>query len=271
MGRTQRSTRVRAAIVGSLTAVLLSSDAAATASAQTHEEAIQMSWDGRGLAEETRESFLGAPITVPGDRAERTLLVRNDGPSAGVLRAAITEVDLLGSGSAADGRGFYDDLTVHWDAGQGSVSELSMAELHANDTTHIFQTNLEQDATAELTIGYDFPLEATSGNRSEAGPRSGSFEVLLTLGAEAPAGVEHSPPEDRRSERHPAESPFIPGGETMVGEAEENFLTPQRSGPSFLADTGWGTLWLAALGVTAVGLGWWLRRTAAKRELGRRR
>src|SRR5699024_9901321 len=51
------------------------------AAAAAHSEAVPLSWDGRSYAATTTESFLGTPVTVPGDNASRTLLVRNDGPT----------------------------------------------------------------------------------------------------------------------------------------------------------------------------------------------
>src|SRR5699024_1902204 len=41
-------------------------------------EAVQLSWDGSSFASSTLENFFGAPVSVPGDSATRTLLVRND-------------------------------------------------------------------------------------------------------------------------------------------------------------------------------------------------
>src|SRR5690606_987841 len=60
-----------------------------------YDESIHMSWDGTTYTGVTTESFLGTPVAVPGDSASRTVLVRNDGPATGTLRASIVNVDLL--------------------------------------------------------------------------------------------------------------------------------------------------------------------------------
>src|SRR5699024_1738639 len=97
-------------------------------------EAVQLSWDGSSFASSTLENFFGAPVSVPGDSATRTLLVRNDGPADATLRATIVNVNLLGPGAAGvhhhaghqapDDSGlyvgagpqgnFYDDLHLSW-------------------------------------------------------------------------------------------------------------------------------------------------------------
>lgn len=248
--RTHRVMIVRTAVLGMLSAVLLLSGTAAGAAAQTNEEAIQMSWDGRSYVAETFESFVGTPVVVPGDQASRTLLVRNEGPSVGVLRASITNVELLSSGSAAGDDDFYNDLTVHWNTGQASMTELG-----ANEATEVIERPLEEGETTELTIGYEFPLEATSGNRAEVGARSATFDVVLTLGGERPSNQEHS---------SSAAPPPSGGAEETSSEAGLRSLTPQRPAPGFLAETGWNALWLAVLGAIAMALGGWLRRTAVK-------
>lgn len=250
-------TMVRTAVLGMLSAVLLLSGTVAAVAAQTNEDAIQMSWDGRTYVAETFESFVGTPVVVPGDQASRTLMVRNEGPSAGVLRVTITNVELLGGGSAAGDDDFYDDLTVHWNTGKASMTELS-----TNETTEVIERPLEEGETKELTIGYEFPLQAHSGNRAEVGARSASFDVVLTIGGERPSDPEHISPAAPRSSGVVDES---------SSEAGQSVLTPQRPGPGFLAETGWSALWLAVLGVLAIALGGWLRRTAAKRNNARTR
>lgn len=250
-------TIVRTAVWGMLSAVVLLSVIAAAAAAQTNEDAIQMSWDGRTYVAETFESFVGTPVVVPGDHASRTLLVRNEGPSEGVLRAAITNVELLGGASAAGDDDFYDDLTVHWSNGKASMNELG-----ANEATEVIERPLEEGETTELTIGYKFPLQSTSGNRAEVGARSASFDVVLTLGGERPSDPENS------SSAAPPSSGVV---DESSSEGGQSVLTPQRPGPDFLAETGWSALWLAVLGALAIAVGGWLRRTAAKRNNARTR
>ena len=239
---------VRRAVLGTLTAALLSSPTAAAA-AQGSEETIQMSWDGRSYADQTVESFVGAPVVVPGDQDSSTLIVRNEGPTAGVLRATISNVQMGSVSRAADNDDFYDDLSVRWDSGQNSVTDLA-----ANGDTPVMRTRLEQGETAKLTIGYELPLEVTSGNRTEVGKRSASFDVILTLGGELPEAAESRSAEPTSGDRAVGEN----------SEAGSDWFTPVRPGPGFLAETGMNLLWLAVLGILAVSVGGMMRRAAAK-------
>ena len=157
--------------------------------------AIQMSWDGSAYSDTTIESFVGFPVTVPGDSTSRTLTVRNDGPSDGTLRVSIVNVDLLRTPSADE---FYDDLRVTWNRGSASISDLDSA-----GTTRVMEISLAKGATTPVTIGYDFPVESTTGNRSNVGARQGSFDVLLELGgddAEADAGADSTAGADPTAE-----------------------------------------------------------------------
>lgn len=153
----------------------------AQAAAATTEDAIQLSWDGSNYAATTTETFVGLPVIVPGDQASRTLTVRNDGSAAGVLTATIDDVELL---EASEPDSFYDDVMIEWDGGQASL-----AELDTNGETRIAETTLGEGETTTVTIGYDFPVEAESGNVSQSGERSGTFDVDLALEGQSPAAA----------------------------------------------------------------------------------
>src|SRR5690606_40417791 len=88
------STRTRRAAMTVALAAVLTAGAGTAHADPSYDEAIQLSWDGRTYTSVTAESFLGTPVSVPGDSASRTLLVRNDGPTAGTLRASIVNVEL---------------------------------------------------------------------------------------------------------------------------------------------------------------------------------
>lgn len=236
----QRS--ARAAACGALI-LALSGFAAMPASADETNEAIQLSWDGTEYAATTTETFLGTPVTVPGDHAERSLIVRNDGPSAGTLSALITRVTLLPASAGSDDS-FYDDVLVGWGSDQASLSVLD-----SSDETQILTTSLDPGESTTITISYDFPVDSTSGNASAVGAREASFDVDLTLRDDTvPAGED--PP--LRTEDDP---PAAPAGET-----------PPRAG---LAATGGSPgFWIAVIGVLAVPTGLLLlrRRSASTGE-----
>ena len=159
---------------------------AAPAAATGYSDAIELSWDGTSYASSTTESFLGLPVSIPGDSASRTLQVRNSGPSAGTLTATISEVVL--DESVTDG--IYDDLLLSWPGGSASFADLS------NDGETTFLTlPLAQGASTPVTVTYSFPEEATTGNRSVNGAAASvDFDVVLTLSGELPTDPATTPP-----------------------------------------------------------------------------
>lgn len=202
---------------------------AVPASAISYTDAIQLSWNGTDYAPTTTESFLGVPVSVPGDSASRTLQVRNAGPTAGVLTASIVDAEARD----IDIDSFYDDLTISWEGGSASFAELVTA-----GDTEILEIPLAQGATTPVTIGYDFPVEATSGNSANGGPRQATFDVVLTISGELPT------------------TPTSTG----TGTATATATTPPATAapkPDDLSSTGAPVLGLAAGAVALVGLGAW--------------
>ncbi|MCM1012079.1 MULTISPECIES: hypothetical protein [unclassified Brevibacterium] len=154
-----------------------------SAAGADYSRAIQLSWDGSSYSDATTESFVGFPVAVPGDSTSRTIMVRNDGPTDGTLTVSIVDVELLTPTIDDD---FYSDLLIDWQTGRSSIRDLESA-----GTTRIIDMPLPQGETTPVTIGYVFPREATSGNKSDVGERQGRFDVLFQLGgddAEADAG-----------------------------------------------------------------------------------
>jgi len=247
----------RAATTAALTLALSGLGAAAHADA-FFDEAVHLSWDGRTYSGVTVESFLGTPVTVPGDSTSRTLLVRNDGPTAGVLRASIVDVELLDPhapdthhATGEDLGSFYDDLVVGW--GTGSAS---FADLGAEGVTTILEQDLAKGEELAITLSYALPAEARSGNRANVGEREASFDVLLEIGGDMPT----DPPEEATV------APVVlpPQGQPPASGT---------SGTGALPTTGAEIRVLAGLAALAAGLGAAVlvarRRTGAGRVPGR--
>ncbi|PWD50938.1 hypothetical protein C8046_10020 [Serinibacter arcticus] len=244
-----RTSTTTAAILTTLG--LLAIPAAASA-APAHDEAIQLSWDGDAFASSTTESFVGVPVAVPGDSAGRTLQVRNAGPTAGTLTATITGVDI----DEAVTDGVYDDLTLAWDGGSASFADLA-----ADGDTTFLTVPLAQGATTPVTISYELPADATTGNRAANGglPARASFDVVLTLGGELPTTTPPRTPQGAPPGT-PQGTPQVTAPPTAAGP------TPGRPGGSLSvtgADVGLGAL--VALGLFGGGAGLW----AASRRRGR--
>lgn len=229
---TARPNRRRGAAALAATAAVCAMTAMTALPAAADDEAIQLSWDGSSYAATTTESFFGAPVVVPGDHAERTLTVRNDGETGGTLSAAITNVDLLEAAAGRDDA-FYDEVTVTWNGGSATLAELA-----ASGETPIVETALGRGETAVITLAYDFPAEATSGNRSVVGDREAAFDVSLALGGDATAEP-------------------VPEPETSTPAP----VGPVADDPDGLAVTGGApALWLALIGAVLVPAGLLIRR-----------
>jgi len=221
---------IRACAAGAL--ALLAALTTGTGAHAAYEDAISLSWDGTTYTSVTSESFLGAPVTVPGDSASRTVLVRNDGPTAGVLRASIVNVGRLdpdapdvhhepehrdpdGSGAptgdpylgAGDQGNFYDDLVVRWPGGSATFTELDAA-----GTTEVLEVELAKGEEVPLTLSYELPVDATSGNKANVEPRLATFDVVFEIGGDLPPGPTPTPtPTPTPPNPSPPSTPSTPG------------------------------------------------------------
>jgi hypothetical protein len=223
----------RASLTGLALAAGLAAPAALAApagAATDPTDAISLSWDGAEYGASTTESFLGLPVSVPGDTATRTLTVRNDGPRQGVLTAEIVDVELLDPAAADPHGDFYDDLTLAWETADGAGAA-SFTTLDADGGRQIGELPLGRGQTTEVTLTYEFPYDATSGNRANVAVRQASFDVLLTIRGDDAAAP--------------------PAGPTR---------------PS-LPTTGADVLWLGTAAVLAVAAGLAVRGRAGRRQV----
>lgn len=219
--------RVRATLVV-LAALALGGPSAAQAADAT----IGLAWDGTTPVTAST-SFLGLPVTVPGDRAGRTLTVRNDGTTPAVLRAWVRDVRLQAPAQGSDDT-FYDDLTLRWDGGgvRGAGAFRTLAD---DGATLVAVTRLAPGGRTDLELTYELPTDAESGNASRVGGRSASFVVHVHLEGDAAAG----------------------GAAGAGGRA---------GGAGALASTGADALRLALLGVVGIGTGSLLLGAARRRR-----
>ena len=262
------STRTRRAAMTVALAAVLTAGAGTAHADPSYDEAIQLSWDGRTYTSVTAESFLGTPVSVPGDSASRTLLVRNDGPTAGTLRASIVNVELAdpdapdvhhnpehrspgeGYGGAGAQGDFYDDLRVRWAGGSASFTEL-----HEQGHTPILEIDLDTGEQVPINLAYELPLAATSGNRANVAPREASFDVLLEIGGTLPSATP-------TPSQKPAPTPTAPTGPTSDVGAP-------RTGGGQLQQTGADVGLLVLAAGAALGAGAGLAVLSARRRAAR--
>ncbi len=221
---------------------------------------IDLAWDG-GEPVTTDESFLGVPVAVPGDRAGRSLTVRNDSRVTGVLRAWVHDVQLQ---DPVAGRvdTFYDDVELRW-TGAGRSGAASLRELADGGRTLVAQAVLGPGEGTQVALVYELPEEAVSGNAAHVGSRAASFVVHLRLeertgstpgttpggatdGSDGGSGGGAGGGGDVRAPGTPADEADVTG----------RLLAPAGAGsPGALASTGADALRLALLGVVGIGSG----------------
>lgn len=258
---------VRPVAVLALAAGSLAAAAPALADGLNHEwasDSVHLAWDGSTYAVATT-SFLGAPVTVPGDRASRTLEVTNGGPTAGLLEAWIVDVELTGD----LGSPFFDELTVDWRATPGGHA--SVRELAAEGRTRVVRTELDPGESTLLTLGYELPAAATSGNRAVDGALGASFDVELRIAGLASDGPPDDGAPDDGSGDEDSEVPEdgeAPDGETPDddGESPDEGEDPREDPRDELAVTGSELAPAAAVVAGLLGLGVALVAAARRRR-----
>jgi hypothetical protein len=264
------TTRARSAAAGALVVGLVALGAG-SAHAGPLDDALQtewsgptvhLAWDGRTYTSAT-QSFVGTPVSVPGDVAGRTLTVVNDGPCGGTLYGWIVNVNLLDPGApdvhhnaahldpdrsgaargdpykgAGDQGRFYDDLSLRWRTAT-ETDGASFTTLAANDRSQILETPIAKGGSTNITLVYEFPYNATSGNSSNVAERRASFDAYLEI---------------KGDECEPVVPPVEDGD------------NPVTTGP--LADTGAVAGWLGAASMLLI-LGGVATRRAARHRTAR--
>ncbi|MBF0671202.1 MAG: LPXTG cell wall anchor domain-containing protein [Salinibacterium sp.] len=189
----------RAAVVAGLSMTAIVLGASPASAADSYDEAVTLSWDGSSYAATTTVTFFGVPVSVPGDSAERTVQVRNDGTTGGILTARIVNVKLRTPdeadihhnpghrapdssglyGGAGDQGNIYDDILVGWSDGSASLSTLD-----ANGTTPVMSVPLARGESTPLVLNYDFAVASTAGNEANVDLREASFDVEIQIGGD---------------------------------------------------------------------------------------
>lgn len=277
-GRTTLAGRAARVLTGAIAVAASLALATSAHAAPGGEEALQLSWDGQIYTATTSESFLGDPVVVPGDTNSRTLQVRNDGPTSGVLRASIINVQIQDpddednhhnpahlnprSGTetagayadAGDQGSFYEDLMVSWAGGTASF-----AELHGNGSTEILQVDLAEGEQVPITLDYGLIDAATSGNRANIEPRLASFDVLVEIGGALPA-LPATEPTDPAFPPAPAD----PGGVSQVATGDTQPVLGASTPSPALQVTGTQGMVLLVIAALTLGAGLALRASSRR-------
>ena len=145
-------------------------------------ETVNLAWDSSRYT--TAEgTFVADPVVVPGDRIERTAIVRNAGPSAAKVTVQIIDVTTLNSSDTVN-TDLEDLLHLFWIVDGHSGDEVWRdARLAAgpNGVSRSISFSIEQDSEFVVTAGIFFPTDATGGRNAGSPSSVLSFNVRILM------------------------------------------------------------------------------------------
>ncbi|WP_337004251.1 MULTISPECIES: LPXTG cell wall anchor domain-containing protein [unclassified Microbacterium] len=168
---------------------LYASDNAGVASVTaTDAELISGQWDGRtvhldwrGSEYATAEaSFVGQRLVSPGDHVSRTLRVRNDGPSDGVMTVGLVLAETVPMLTANPQLG--DHVTLFWDIA-GVTGSAPFSGLLALDDgrPELVEVQVPRGGDVPVTVGFDVPASLTTEMRANTASTDLRFDIQVHL------------------------------------------------------------------------------------------
>lgn len=221
---------------------------------------LHLDWTGAGYTT-AEATFVGDRVVAPGDRVQRTLRVRNDGPEAAVLTVSML-LDPQVPAEALNPR-LAEAVHLFWDvAGEtGSATYAALAGGGDQDAV-VAQAAVPRGGTARVAVGFTVPPETTEHRGRGRDSTVLAFTVRARMqGETAPAAEERD-----------ADAPAGPGAAGPAGEpagpaaATGRADRPASPGVSWLPRTGAAPLAAAGAALVLVGAGCWL--LAARRPDG---
>ena len=147
-------------------------------------DSIALRWDGPTTALDWRggtyayaeDNFIGSPLSVPGDVACRTAIVRNDGPTDATATVTITATTT----NADETVNTELDTLVHlfWDV-NGHAGDETWRRVTQDSYRVSFP--VARGKEFPITVGYEFPWESTGGRNHDAPSSVLSFGVRVML------------------------------------------------------------------------------------------
>lgn len=159
-----------------------------TSSTATQADLVSGRWDGhtvhldwRGSDYATAQaSFVGERLVSPGDHVSRTLHVRNDGPSDGVMAVGLVLAETVPALAANPELG--DHVTLFWDIA-GVSGSAPFSDLLALDDgrPELVQVQVPRDTDVPVTVGFDVPAALTTQMSANAESTELMFDVVVKL------------------------------------------------------------------------------------------
>ena len=143
---------------------------------------VNLAWDCSRYT--TAEgTFVASPVVVPGDRIERTAIVKNAGPSAARVTVQIVDVATLNSSDTVN-TDLEDLVHLVWSInGQTGHEVWRDARLAAgpDGVSHAVSFPVEQGGEFVVTVGIHFPVGATGGRNAGLPSSVLSFNVRIVM------------------------------------------------------------------------------------------
>lgn len=145
-------------------------------------------WDGRTVHLDWRgddyataeASFVGDRVVSPGDRVFRTLGVRNDGPSDGVMAVGLVLAETVPV--LAANPELADHVTLFWDIA-GVTGSAPFSDLLALDDgrPELVQVQVPRGADVPVTVGFEVPASLTTEMNAHAESTDLRFDVVVQI------------------------------------------------------------------------------------------
>jgi len=159
--------------------------------ASAHADEIPIQWDGptinlawdAGSYATSSGSIVGDVVVVPGDRAQRTAIVQNGGPSPACVTVQISNVTTTNAPDTVNGD-LESLIHLFWNI-NGNRQDVTWREAREaadpNGVSYSVSFHLSQGEKFALTAGYYFPASATTG-KNEGSPSSVlSFDIRILM------------------------------------------------------------------------------------------
>jgi len=191
----------------------------------TNDDDISLAWDGPITALDWRnkgyavagDTFVGDPVSVPGDRVQRSAVVVNDGPSDAHATVEILDV------KATDPKGTVNDelqdcihliATVDDDSYDATWRQ-AIASADADGVSWEETVPVPQGASFRLSVGMSFPIDETRGRDMGDPSQELSFRVQVVMVGDVP-----STPGPPKVETGGVATGTAPTGGSVVGAGE---------------------------------------------------
>ncbi len=144
---------------------------------------VHLDWRGSDYAT-AQASFVGERVISPGDHVFRTLGVRNDGPSDGVMSVGLVLAETVPVLAANPELG--DEVTLFWDI-DGVRGSAPFSDLLALDEgrPELVQVQVARGADVPVTVGFGVPMALATEMNGRAESSDLRFDVRVQIEGDA--------------------------------------------------------------------------------------